>query len=498
MDELRNIKGVILARVSTKRQEDEGLSLDNQLDTLREYAKKQGIEIVKEFVFHESAGHKIRRKFDEMIEFVQGNPDIQGILAYRVDRTTRNFRDAVMLDNLRTEDSKELHFVHDRLVLTDKSYGRDIQNWDLKVFLAKQYLNNLQEDGANTWARKLKNGEWATKAPCGYVNTKTAEGKAWIELDEERAPLVRKAFEMYSTGNYSFKQLAKEMRDKGLTTNTPNERPMYNSYMEQQIIKNPFYYGEMLFKGKLYPHNYDRLIPKWLWMKCQAVAESYGKVPFKYGTKKYAFKRLLTCSECGWHLSTYKSKNINYVRCHNCKAVHVKEETLLKQAGKIFAKLTIPADVVEDLKTKLSAIHEDEQDFYEQNVKRINASLKKIRERKKVMYEDRLDGRITTNEYDKMIEEYKQQEADLVEELKSHQEADEAFLISCSYLLELAKRAEELFTRSQPDQKNRLLRFVFANASVKGEKLDYKLKTPFEGIAHCNETKDWLPGLDSN
>ncbi|MFA6259290.1 MAG: hypothetical protein WCX29_01635, partial [Candidatus Peribacteraceae bacterium] len=211
-----------------------------------------------------------------------------------------------------------------------------------------------------------------------------------------------------------------------------------------------------------------------------------------------AFKRLLTCSECGWHLSTYKSKNINYVRCHNCKAVHVKEETLLKQAGKIFAKLTIPADVVEDLKTKLSAIHEDEQDFYEQNVKRINASLKKIRERKKVMYEDRLDGRITTNEYDKMIEEYKQQEADLVEELKSHQEADEAFLISCSYLLELAKRAEELFTRSQPDQKNRLLRFVFANASVKGEKLDYKLKTPFEGIAHCNETKDWLPGLDSN
>ncbi|TSC99989.1 MAG: hypothetical protein Greene101449_429, partial [Candidatus Peregrinibacteria bacterium Greene1014_49] len=34
------MKAVILARVSTKRQEEEGLSLDNQLESLREYAAK--------------------------------------------------------------------------------------------------------------------------------------------------------------------------------------------------------------------------------------------------------------------------------------------------------------------------------------------------------------------------------------------------------------------------------------------------------------------------
>ncbi len=494
------MKAVILARVSSKRQEEEGLSLDNQLETLRTYAKEKGMEVTQEFVFQESAGHKIRKRFDELIAHVKSQPDIGAILAYRVDRTTRNFRDAVLLDNLRVEEGKELHFVYNRLVLTASSYGRDIQDWDLQVFLAKQYLNRLQEDGATTWLHKIRNGEWATKAPCGYMNVEREDGSAWIELDPERAPLVKKAFEMYATGRYSMKALAKELASPkiGLTTNTPSQRPMYTSYLEAQILKNPFYYGEMDYKGKFYPHKYEKLIPKWLWLKCQEVRESYGKTPMKYNTKVFAFKRLLTCAKCDWHLSTYTTKGINYVRCHNCKAVHVKEDTLLDQAADIFADLTIPPDVVDDLRTKLLAFYKNEQVFYEDNVERINGELKKIRKRMATMYDDRLDGRITSDEYDKRVAVCKQQEATFLEELKGHSEADEAFVISCSYILELAKRAKELFVRSQPEQKNRLLRFVLANCSVEGEKLMPKLKNVFEGIAQCNKTKDWLPGLDSN
>ena len=61
-------------------------------------------------------------------------------MAYKVDRITRNYADAVMMDELRINDEKELHFVHDRLVLTSRSSGRDIANWDTKVFFAKQQL----------------------------------------------------------------------------------------------------------------------------------------------------------------------------------------------------------------------------------------------------------------------------------------------------------------------------------------------------------------------
>jgi len=98
-----------------------------------------------------------------------------------------------------------------------------------------------------------------------------------------------------------------------------------------------------------------------------------------------------------------------------------------------------------------------------------------------------------SDEYDKLIVVTKTREEQLHDEMWSHSKADETFLISCSYLLELLQRASDLFERSQPEQKNRLLRFVFANASVEGEKLNYKLKSVFEGIAQCVKTKEWIP-----
>ena len=106
--------------------------------------------------------------------------------------------------------------------------------------------------------------------------------------------------------------------------------------------------------------------------------------------------------------------------------------------------------------------------------------------------------RITHDVDDTMVVDLKRKESDLIEQLQGHSKADEAFLISSSYILELANKADELFEKSQDRQKNELLRFVLANASVEGEKLVYKLKNPFAGIVLCNETNDWLPGSDSN
>jgi DNA invertase Pin-like site-specific DNA recombinase len=45
-------KAILFARVSTRRQEEEGLSLENiQVPRLEEYAKEKDLEIVERFVF---------------------------------------------------------------------------------------------------------------------------------------------------------------------------------------------------------------------------------------------------------------------------------------------------------------------------------------------------------------------------------------------------------------------------------------------------------------
>src|SRR5580700_2095250 len=66
---MQNIEkqGVLIIRVSDAKQEREGLSLDNQEQTLRAYAEDAGIRIVREFRFQESADLKIRLRFREVI-----------------------------------------------------------------------------------------------------------------------------------------------------------------------------------------------------------------------------------------------------------------------------------------------------------------------------------------------------------------------------------------------------------------------------------------------
>src|SRR3989338_4033310 len=197
------MKAVILARVSTLKQEKEGLSLkDIQLPELRAYATKRDFEVVREFVFSESADYKIRKKFNEMIDFVKANEDIKAIISYRVDRITRNYRDAVKIDELRLEYGKEIHFVYDHLVINKDSVGRDMQDWDLKVFLAKQYLNRLKEDAINTAKFKISRNEWPGKATYGYRNIAREDNSKWIVVEPLEAQVVEKMYEWYSTGSY--------------------------------------------------------------------------------------------------------------------------------------------------------------------------------------------------------------------------------------------------------------------------------------------------------
>jgi DNA invertase Pin-like site-specific DNA recombinase len=93
-------QGIIWARVSTKEQAEEGYSLDAQLKMLRDYSQKNNLKIIREFIVPESAsGRQERKKFLEMLGFLKDNQIIKHLVCEKVDRITRNFQDAVKLDN---------------------------------------------------------------------------------------------------------------------------------------------------------------------------------------------------------------------------------------------------------------------------------------------------------------------------------------------------------------------------------------------------------------
>lgn len=146
-----------------------------------------------------------------------------------------------------------------------------------------------------------------------------------------------------------------------------------------------------------------------------------------------------------------------------------------------------------DIVQILNENHEKEQAYTKNQRNILLQDQSKIQSKMDLAYEDRLDWRITANEYDRKVQELKKKERDIYEQLKDYSKADEEFLISSSYILELAHNGYSLFKSSQTAKKREILNFVFANFEADGSKLLYKTKEPFWELLFCAESWKWLP-----
>ena len=90
-----------------------------------------------------------------------------------------------------------------------------------------------------------------------------------------------------------------------------------------------------------------------------------------------------------------------------------------------------------------------------------------------------LDGAIDSETYHFKLEEYKKRQSEITSEMKAHVNADETCLITAKTVLDLAKRAKEIFMSSKLPEKQQLLNFVFSNLKLDGKKLLVTLREPF-------------------
>ena len=110
MEGINKMKAVILARVSTKEQEEEGISLDAQIEGLREYCKRKNLDVIKEFELTESSTLGKRKGFYEAFDFIKKQECKIAVVVSAVDRLQRGFKETPMLDSLINEGQVELHF----------------------------------------------------------------------------------------------------------------------------------------------------------------------------------------------------------------------------------------------------------------------------------------------------------------------------------------------------------------------------------------------------
>jgi DNA invertase Pin-like site-specific DNA recombinase len=200
------VGAVIYVRVSTKEQ-TENLSLPTQLRACEEYCRRQGYEILE--CFHEegeSAKSTDRSQLQNLLTFCRLNKGrVHFVVVFNLTRFARDDHFA-----LRSHlQSLGISLRSATEPIDDTSTGK-LMEGVLAAFA--QFDNDVRSDRTRAGMKAaLELGRWTFLAPIGYLNAPRAMGKSLVH-DPERAPLVRRVFEDYATGQYKKEQLLKRAR----------------------------------------------------------------------------------------------------------------------------------------------------------------------------------------------------------------------------------------------------------------------------------------------
>lgn len=488
------MKAIILARVSTREQED-GHSISAQKERLQNYCEDKKLDVIRVFEIIESSTKGKRADFLAMLDFAKAQKETIAIVADAVDRFQRSFKESVMIDELRHKGQIELHFYRENMIIGKNASASDIMRWDFSVMGAKTYVLNLSENVRRSMEYMVRNGEWTSAAPIGYLNIRDQNGKAHIIPDPERAFLVKRLFTEYATGCFSISgDLVRKAKEWGLTNKT--KTPLSHAQIHM-MLQNPFYYGEMLVKGKIYPHKYDPIITKDLFDTCKLVRLRHTRPQqVRYSEKPFIFRGLLKCAVSGRRVTCdlKKGKHV-YLICrdpHNPeKKLFIAENEVLDQVRDVFKSFHLPQDLLEALTAHLKSGHDAEKDFHKNAIVGLQKEYLQINEKLNSLLDLRLDKSITKDDYDIKARELKERQHEIAVMMGNHEKGDDTFKTTVEALFSLASKAYENFESSKIEQKRQLIAFVFSNLALKGAKLEYSLRNPFHLMTGNQSYQEW-------
>lgn len=480
------MKAFVLARESDIKQD----SNEAQVERLGSYIQLKQFSPVKIYKIKESSTKADRKQYAEIIEAIKESKEPIAFVVDTIDRMQRSFKESVILDDLRKEGEVEIHFYRENLIIHKNSNSADLIRWDMGVMFARSYVLQLSDNVKRKLEYMRENGILPGKASYGYRNITLEDGKTKdVVIDDFESKIVIKMYEWYATGAYSLLLVRNKLK-------TDYNIDLSNGYVDV-ILKNPFYYGQMLSKGKLYPHKYQTLITKELFDSVQQIKAGYNKKHFKFAGLPYAYRGLIRCSLCGCMITPEKTKDkYVYYHCTNYHKAHAKsevewlrEEEITGQFAQLFKKLQIPVDVLEEITTSLKTVHKGKSDFREQRLEQLTQEKNRYAKRIENMYMDKLDGRVTADEYDRLYKEFRKKVEETDGRLSNLQKAEDDYYLTANYLLQLANKAYDLFISSEMEQKRQLLKLTLQNLTLDGRKVRYEALKPFDTLLNYSDNK---------
>lgn len=350
------IKNVaIYCRVSTDEQKKFGISVSDQKHSLTKYCKNNNYKIYDYYVDEGVSAASIKKR-KELLRLLDDLEHIDLIIFTKLDRFSRNVRDANNLLVILDEHNTSFRAIDEDDIDTSTADGRFIFN--LKVNLAEHERNKDSERirRTNKYKYEVSKTVCTGKMPYGY---KVSNEKKMI-IDEEKSTHIQELFNYYLKTNNLNKT----------TKWFSNNYEAKSSRMIRNYLSNPCYIGLYKTTSGLTLENFcEPILEKEIFDKVQKLLEKNVKDYQPDPTRKrhnpspYIFSGLLKCPECGCNLSGkvnaggshyYNCKKKERGDCSNRKCVSENdiEKFLLKNILAVVEKNIILAQKIDNKKNE--------------------------------------------------------------------------------------------------------------------------------------------------
>ena len=346
------VTAVTYQRVSTKEQattggRDEGFSIPAQREANRRKAETLGAQVVAEFVdVGESARTAKRPELQRMLDYITTH-QVTYCIVHKVDRLARNRLDDVDIHRHLIDAGVQLVSATENI---DETLSGMLLH-GIMSSIAEFYSRNLAAEVTKGMTQKVAAGGTPSRAPIGYLNVRCKDDRGreyrTVEIDPDRAPLIRWVFDTYAKGEHTVPDLLAEATARGLTTVPTPKRPSgpVGRSTFFKLLRNPYYIGQVCYQGALYPGTHEPIVDPETWQQVQTLLDTRATAGERRRKHDHYLKGTLYCGTCTSRLQLDYARNKQGIRYpyHICTGRATRKTRCTRKA--------VPVGVAEQLVT---------------------------------------------------------------------------------------------------------------------------------------------------
>lgn len=342
------MKAIGYIRISTKDQSH--FSIQGQTEYITRYCQQHNYELLNSYVDDGKSAKDFDRPDWKKLELFVKNNKVDYLIVMKYDRFSRNLLEALQkIELLETKYNIRIISVNEPIAVHPQSPYYFKMRADILTGAQTEWLiiRDRTKFGINT---AQKSGRYLNKAPFGYLNQRDANNKSIIVIDELKAPIIRRMYNLFIQGESTYK-IGIWAKSEGFNLKGKSAviRVLTNPTYAGLVKINQYYDdNEKLIKGI-----HEAIISEDLFNRVQNILNFSNKRERTILNDEVPLRAKLLCY-CGRPLtgapSKGKSKYYWYYKCNTHYQINLNANKLNTQIQDVFNNLSLTDNRVSYIK----------------------------------------------------------------------------------------------------------------------------------------------------